>query len=75
MAVKDPVKAPEKRLYEVVADIKNGGSIAGRRRAKGEKVELTDGEAHFLELDGVIKRVEPVAPAAPAKRVKPDNEA
>lgn len=69
MTVKDPVKAPEKRLYEVVIDIKNGGSIAGRRRAKGEKVELTDSEAYFLELDGVIKRVEPVAPVAvkPAK--------
>lgn len=46
--------AVQKQDYEVIAD----GFVAGRRRAKGDIVSMTESEAQFLVLDGLV------APAA-----------
>lgn len=67
--------APEKRKYEVLVEVKNGGRIAGRRRAVGDVVEMTASEAEFLALDGVIREQPAPAPApVVAKRGKNDSE-
>ena len=68
MALKDAVKGPERKLYEVVADIRNGGRVGPSRAAKGDKVELADSEAAFLLLEGVIRLVEAPAPAGKAAK-------
>lgn len=55
---------PAQQTYEVIAD----GFVAGRRRRAGERLELTQAQAEFLVLDGLVKRVEEEpAPEAPRK--------
>jgi hypothetical protein len=56
-----PFKEPEKIDYEVV----EAGFIAGRRRAAGEPISMSETEAKFLLLDGRIR--EPAKKAAPKK--------
>jgi hypothetical protein len=57
--------ALKKEVYEVAAD----AFVAGKRRAKGERVEMTEGEAQFLVLDGLVAKVaaEPPKPSKGAK--------
>lgn len=43
----------QKQDYEVIDD----GFVAGRRRSKGEIVPMSESEAQFLVLDGLVKLV------------------
>lgn len=59
--------ALEKRVYEVKADVQNGMRIAGQRVAKGDKIELTEDQAHFLVIEGTLEEVKPAAEAPTPK--------
>lgn len=58
------------KKYEVVAE--KGAWIAGRFHAAGEKIAMTEAQAEYLLLAGVIATPAKPAPAAatPAKRKK-----
>jgi hypothetical protein len=60
-----------KVAYKVLQELKNGGRIAGRRRALNEVFEADESELHFLELEGVVEKVAPAA----AKAAKAPSEA
>ena len=64
--VRKPGRAvkPVTANYVVTTLLAHGGYIAGRRRAVGDVIQLTQAQAQYLLLEGVIEAAP--APAAPA---------
>lgn len=59
----------EKLIYEVIKEPSNALKIAGRRRKLGDKIPMTEAQAQFPLLEGIVALV-PTKTTAPAKKTK-----